>query len=343
MLDLHGKKILLIAPNNFSYGHLIKNKLVQLGAVVVLWNDRSQNSSFGKAVLRVFPEVLRIDAIKTFAQKGEIDHVVDFDAVLCVIGEAVFPETLDALRIANPNAKFIWYMWDSFENKPHLRRNHGLFDSSFTFDTEDAKRYEMGFRPLFFVEDVISELELPPAYDLSFVGTVHADRISVVSRVFDEVERLGGETFSYFFSPSRVIGAWHQLKANASASARKCTVRYDALSRELFLKSLWHSKAVIDVQHPSQSGLTMRSLEVTGAGRKLVTTNSAITEYDLYDPTRIAVIDRSKPIFDKRFFDVPALPLDPALRHKYSLTGWITDVFEICNFKTVGSEPSRPH
>ncbi len=342
MLDLHGKKILLIAPNNFSYGHLIRNKLVQLGAHVVLWNDRSQNSSFGKAVLRVFPEALRSDSTKMFAQKSEIDSVVDFDVVLCVIGEAIFPETLEALRIANPNAKLIWYMWDSFENKPHLRRNHGLFDSSFTFDPEDAMRYGMSFRPLFFVEDVISEVDLLPAYELSFVGTVHADRISVVSRVFNEVERLGGETFSYFFSPSRPIGVWHQMKANALGSTRKCTVRYDALSRELFLDSLWRSTAVIDVQHPSQRGLTMRSLEVTGAGRKLVTTNSAITEYDLYDPSRIAVIDRAKPIFDKSFFDTPASPLNPALRHKYSLTGWIADVFEISNFDKAGSACSSP-
>ena len=61
------------------------------------------------------------------------------------------------------------------------------------------------------------------------------------------------------------------------------------------------SRAVLDVTHPRQCGLTMRTLETLGASKKLVTTNTAVRGYDFYDPTNIAVIDRRSPIIDPDF------------------------------------------
>ena len=55
------------------------------------------------------------------------------------------------------------------------------------------------------------------------------------------------------------------------------------------------SRAVLDIQHFKQTGLTMRTLETLGAGKKLITTNPDVKEYDFYDEGRVMTIDRANP------------------------------------------------
>jgi hypothetical protein len=61
---------------------------------------------------------------------------------------------------------------------------------------------------------------------------------------------------------------------------------------------------VLDIQHPRQTGLTMRTLEALGAGKKLVTTNVQVKEYDFYDERQVRVVDRMNPSvgLDLEFF-----------------------------------------
>ena len=59
---------------------------------------------------------------------------------------------------------------------------------------------------------------------------------------------------------------------------------------------------------------------------KLITTNSDIVNYDFYDPKFIAVIDR-KSRLDSLFLTPSLVRYDQYIKHKYSLDGWIIDVF----------------
>ena len=71
----------------------------------------------------------------------------------------------------------------------------------------------------------------------------------------------------------------------------------------------------------------MRSIEMLGAERKLITTNAAIKEYDFYNPNNICVIDRNNPVIDKQFLSIPYESVSPELYHKYSLDGWLEYIF----------------
>lgn len=56
------------------------------------------------------------------------------------------------------------------------------------------------------------------------------------------------------------------------------------------------SKAQIEIQHPSQKGLTTRAFESLGTKTKLITTNPAIRQYDFYNSNNILIIDRNNPV-----------------------------------------------
>jgi len=89
------------------------------------------------------------------------------------------------------------------------------------------------------------------------------------------------------------------------------------------------TKVVLDVQHPKQTGLTMRTIEMIGMHKKLITTNQSIRKYDFYNPVNIAVIDRNDIKIPEGFLDKPYSEIEDAIYNKYSLESWIIDVLGI--------------
>lgn len=86
------------------------------------------------------------------------------------------------------------------------------------------------------------------------------------------------------------------------------------------------SKIVLDVQHPKQTGLTMRTIEMIGMNKKLITTNATIKYYDFYNPNNISIVDRYNVQIDADFLNKKYEPLEEGLYEKYSLQSWIFEV-----------------
>ena len=70
----------------------------------------------------------------------------------------------------------------------------------------------------------------------------------------------------------------------------------------------------------------MRTLETFGAGKKLLTTNAGIVDYDLFDAPNIHVIDRANVVVALEFLDTPYNPPTAELLYKYSIAGWLDDI-----------------
>jgi hypothetical protein len=88
------------------------------------------------------------------------------------------------------------------------------------------------------------------------------------------------------------------------------------------------SRAVLDIQHFKQTGLTMRTLETLGAGKKLITTNPDVKEYDFYDRGRVMVIDRSNPAaaLNLEFFREDDRKVSELVIDSYSIGSWLKDI-----------------
>ena len=89
------------------------------------------------------------------------------------------------------------------------------------------------------------------------------------------------------------------------------------------------SKVILDINHPKQVGLTMRTFEAFGAQKKLITTNADVANYDFYDKNNILVIDRLNPLINNEFLTGPFVAPDEKILLKYSIQGWITDLFSL--------------
>ena len=63
------------------------------------------------------------------------------------------------------------------------------------------------------------------------------------------------------------------------------------------------STAILDINHPSQSGLTMRTIESLGLSRKVLTTNRDILTYSMIDSTQVSILDRQQPVVNVEFIN----------------------------------------
>lgn len=318
-------RVLLICPKFFSYHEAISRQVRDLGYEVTWWDDRPSHRTFYKLLLRRFPA-----ATGRFSKRFFVDRIAalprdSFSHVLIVKGEALSRGAVVALRERFPTARFSLYFWDAVENAPNARAAADLFDHVATFDPADAERYKWHYRPLFSENNPTPAAASDLLYDWSFIGTIHSDRLQVIHRLYeDSPDRKRVFVFGYF--PSAMLRLIHRAtgaEAFAAGMGRMSTVPMPATeARRVTEQSL----AVLDVEHPSQRGLTIRTIETLLAGRKLITTNGSIRKSRLYDPSRVCIIDRSRPSVPRAFFEIPFQPVPDAVRHAYSTRCWAEEM-----------------
>lgn len=102
----------------------------------------------------------------------------------------------------------ILYMWDSFKNKPNARKIVFCFDRVYSFDpTDRVSGVDLMFLALFYNNDFkgVERESSTPQYAVSFVGTVHSDRVRLAKMIMHQFQEKGLKTFSFFYCPSKLL------------------------------------------------------------------------------------------------------------------------------------------
>jgi hypothetical protein len=328
MLNLSGKRVLFFAPLFFGYEKEIANKLRALGASVDYFDERPGNGFVTKAVLRVYPPALSRTTKSYYKDILQKIKTNVYDYVLVVNQEAMKKEVLTLLRTSFKSAKFILYMWDSMKNKTSVHKIYEYFDECYTFDRFDVEKFPgIRFRPLFFLDDYKMVSTNKKEYDMSFIGTAHGDRYWILKEIQNQLAEKHLKFFTYLYLNNPILYRYNRI---VNPDFRKISkiedFSFSPLTRSEIIDILSKSKAVLDIQHYAQTGLTMRTFEVLAAGIKLITTNKDIMSYDFYNPANICFINRLNPQINPQFFETPFQPLPQNFYEKYSIEGWIKEI-----------------
>jgi hypothetical protein len=311
----------------FGYEMRIVEHLRERGAHAEYLNERPGASSLAKMVVRSRSRFLRVYARKYYARALGRLKGATFDDILLISPEACQPETIRQFRQHFPGVRLILYMWDSFTNKgiTDPRTFIGLFDRALTFDDSDAAAYSIGFRPLFFCSKRECASQAAK-YAFSFAGTIHSDRYRVLKRLGRTADTLGMSYFIFPFLPSRMIYWFYLVTKREFRGTRPGDFRFVPMPYSEIQETFASSIAIVDVQHPGQRGLTMRTMEALGSGKKLITTNKHIATYPFFSPDRVLVIDRKAPILTPDFLRAPTGSLDERMLASYSLESWVNAI-----------------
>jgi hypothetical protein len=329
MNQLNGTNILLIAPPFFDYSQEISDALARRGAVVDSLPDRPFEAPALKALTRLNKNLITPFADRFYQEAFERIGNQNYRYVLVIIGETLSEKIYKHMRTQFPNAQFILYMWDSFKNRKSLYKNLANFDRALTFDLEDSRKYGLLFRPLFFSDAFKPSKKSHAVYDISFIGTAHSDRYRIVNSV---KTGLGQDTRNYFYL--YLQAAWvfyaHKLGNPAFKNAQISDFKFIPLNKTTVRDIFLQSNVILDIEHPQQTGLTMRTFETLGSQKKLITTNKAVKNYDFYCSHNVHIIDRERPAaISKEFLSASYQPIHQSLYEKYSMDGWLNEVFNL--------------
>lgn len=339
MLDnnfLQGKSVLIVSPSFFGYEMAVKDKLMEWGATVTLVDDRPTNSSVTKALIRIHKDLLKAKIAGYYKEIAARTITKKFDVIFLLNPEALPIGFLDVCKLRWPNAYYVMYMWDSVRNRKHTLDFVPYCDQVFTFDRDDAESYGFKFRPLFYLDaygEIRHKEEIDYKYDLCFMGTVHSDRYLIARDVRNWCEHQGLSYFFYFYVQGQAL-YWFNSLSGKDAMPRMDEVSFKKMSATNIVEIVADSRAVLDIQHPMQTGLTMRTLETLGAARKLVTTNVEVKGYDFYNEKQVKVIARTEPVatLDLEFFknDMCCQSLEKI--EAYSIGSWLYDIMSESGF-----------
>jgi len=322
--DLRGKRVLLICPRFFGYDDAIAGELARRGAVVERMEDRPFRSPAMKALAKLAPRLVRALAARRY--RRELGSLDGLDLVLVVNGQTLSIGVLRALRLRNSRARFLLYLWDSLRNRSSVVDAIGLYDKVLTFDPQDAERFGLVYRPLFFSDEFSQRQREPTEFDLSFIGTAHTDRWSLIAEIDAHLPSYI-RRFWYLYLQAPWVFYFRKFLSPSFRRARITDFRFDALDRPEVGRIFRRSRCILDIEHPAQRGLTMRTIEALGAGKKLITTNPAVAKHDFYDPQNIVVLERGRPLsVPDGFFTVAYADVTEQVYNRYSLCGWMNDV-----------------
>lgn len=326
-MDLTGRNILFFSPNFFGIEKVIINELKNMNANVFSFDERPNLSSFSRAVNSILPGIFKGKSYKYY--KKIIDSVKNekIDTILIVKGDQVSLKTLNLFRETFKDAKIILYLWDPISCIKGIDKMLKHYDEVISFDSEDCKKYGFRFRPLFIdVEREKNNSE--KKYDVCFFGTIYGDRPKVLNYIEKYCNDNNLKYYGFYFLRGKFMYLYYYLTKKAFRKINKNNISYKPLSQKEIANLIDSSKVVLDINERLQSGLTMRTLETVGIGKKMISTNNCLKEYDFYNENNILTIDRDNIEIDKSFFDKEYVEIDKDIVKNYTARGWIDEVFK---------------
>ncbi|MFD2601206.1 hypothetical protein [Flavobacterium suzhouense] len=326
---LKNKRIIFFSVQTFGLEKEIIGKLKQFGATVDYYDERPSNSTFTKGIIRLKRNIYqhRIDGYYRNILKETT--AINYDILFVNRGEVIPAFFLEQFKQIHPECEMIFYTWDSFTNHTHPTTILSYFDKKFTFDSEDALKYNINFRPLFFLDGYrnIKNNSGILKYDLLFLGTAHSDRYRISSEVIKWCDDHGLKSFYYYFMHGKLVYFYKRKFDKTFKEFDYKKLSFTSLTTLEILDLYKVSNVILDINHPGQKGLTMRTFESVGAGKKMITTNAEVKKYSFYNPQNIYIIDRANMHLDRSFFESDYEDVSAEMYERMSIDGWLNCVF----------------
>ena len=275
-------KVLLIAPNYFNYHEIIRTTFQSNGYDVQLVIDEifiSPITILSKSYLNRKKVSYQNILLKKLNER-------EYDFLIVIGGRSLDKIFLESLNKKEKLIKIL-YQWDSISNYDY-RYLIPYFDQVKTFDSKDANEFNLRYLPLFYKNNtskIVSE-----DIDLLFIGIWHSDRLNILHEIASSA--LGQGIKLYF----RVYYPWYMyfyLVYIKKQIRRSEFFTFKKIPIEVTNQFYQRAKCIIDINHPNQTGLTMRTIETLGSGKKLITTNHHVKNESFYNEKMIHVIDRT--------------------------------------------------
>ena len=216
-----------------------------------------------------------------------------------IIFESLYNEKVTKkIKRTKKENKVILYFWNYIDDNNKYILNDKNIDEFWTFDKNDAQKYNMKYNPQFYIKNIKIQGE-QNKYDVLFLGRPKTRKKDIV----DLEKKLKEEGIQTNF---KII------------ENEKDYVSYDE-----YLKMIAESKCILDYNQEGQVGLSLRPMEALFLEKKLITNNTDIKNYDFYDNDNIFILGEDNINEIKEFINKPYKKIDQDIIDYYNFDQWL--------------------
>lgn len=337
-----GEKVLLIAPPHMGIYKDIETELKKQGHEVdsmVLENP--SNDPFFKAnnENKSCNKEKFLKSLETFwddvYSKGELRK--PYDNLLVIDGTTIHPKLFSYLKEANPQIRCVAFLYDSV-SLYGFDRNFDYYDKVYSFNRNDVSEYKLKFLPIYWIP--VLKKERIDCYAFGMGVYSHA-RYEIYKMVEDICKKNKLPYFIKLYIPKqrdtflfRIKSFVKTLLGNLGVLSNNVysldLVTHQPLQPETFREYIANSNVVIDTSNPHQDGLTARFMWALGEGKKIITNNKFVKEYDFYNEEQFYIVNIDD---SSRLESFILEPFVPSLEYyemvnQWRIDNWVKTVLE---------------
>tara|TARA_Y100000815_G_scaffold265056_1_gene281487 strand:- start:3974 stop:4912 length:939 start_codon:yes stop_codon:yes gene_type:complete len=311
-------KITIIGPHSFGYIDFLVEKMREIDGVEATFinfdNYRLKYKSTRQKVENFFSKNLAGKNIKkehcTKQVKKDIEALGHQDSILVIRPDKLQGKLLEHLK--KKSDRLMGFYFDSITNFPKKAEIIPLFDKVFSYEPTDARDFNLEFVTNFIPFDIPAMPEGRGVFNVSS----YDERFPILE---DIAKYLKKRKYPY-----RIM-----VRSDKGTASKHVEIIEENIPLPEVKEMVKACKILLDVQKENQEGLTFRVFESLGLGKKLITTNALVKNYDFYNPNNILILDKEKIKIPTEFLECPYQPVPEEILSRYRRRHWIKTVFDI--------------
>lgn len=203
----------------------------------------------------------------------------------------------------------VWYwnkMTDGEMDPCYVRNKYNV--ETWTFDIEDAKRYEMKYGNSYYFNFESESKLMDLDTNVFYIGLNKTNRIQLL-------ESLKNIFDNYKIKYDIRLVKNYRIDENYSYSK---PLDYDEV-----LKKIKNCKTILDLNVEGQNGISLRPMEALVFEKKLITNNISIRDFDFYNSKNVFLLNEDNVDYLSNFLNQPYVKVDNNIKERYYFDNWL--------------------
>ncbi len=328
-MNFEKQKICVISFDHWNYDKYIVSSLQSKGIEsthIKIGEFKHANfweqlkNTFSKILLNKNPKLIKRQEyiLETLSKIGKQDQIL-----------VINPELIELkyhLEIKKRTDKYIAYLYDSVDRCPVEHLLNGIFDSIFSFDENDIKKFHFQKTTNYIYSDKKEISIEKPKFDAFYLASFD-NRLKQLYQIASKLDEM---KISYQFI---VVGkkTWKKKIISFLGFNKNKSIIYKRkrINQKVMNELYSNSNIIFDLVRENQIGLSFRIFEAMALQKKVITNNKSILNYDFYNSSNILVIDNENLDMNISFFDLPYEPIPEEIYNEYTIDRWVERIFEL--------------
>ncbi len=211
---------------------------------------------------------------------------------------------------------FVSYQYDGLTQNSQIFEYQKYIDRVYVFDKKDL--VHTGFLPLtnhWFLDSSINNNNF--SSDFFYIGVGTANRKDLLYNLINACQKSYNFDFTITIQP--------YFKEDLTSPIK---LSHLGLSYSDNMKRVKGTKVIVDLKLDAHDGLSFRFFEALYYGKKIITNNPKVKEYDFYDPSFIFICDFINFSGLEEFLTAEINPPHPKIIQKYGIENWINYILQ---------------